>query len=246
MHRSDPDCTVSRSRCTSSAPCATRRASTAGTLTDAERTPPFGRRLRSLSLDELPELWNVLRGDMSLVGPRPLLMQYLSRYTPEQSRRHDVRPGVTGLAQVSGRNALTWDQKFALDLEYVDHHDLPMDLSILVRTARVVLAREGIRHDPGSRPTCPNSWGPKRGTARRRAKHDVALQSDRLQTPLRPAGALPPAAWNDTDRDYPAVLLHEAFEAQVATTADAIAVRFRDEMLTYAELDTESTSWRTA
>jgi len=113
---------------------------------ESERTPPFGRRLRSLSLDELPELWNVVRGDMSLVGPRPLMMQYLPRYTPEQMRRHDVRPGVTGLAQVGGRNALTWEQKFALDVEYVDHHDLRMDLAILYRTVKVVLSREGVRH----------------------------------------------------------------------------------------------------
>ena len=92
-------------------------------LPSIERTPPFGHRLRSLSLDELPELWNVLKGDMSLVGPRPLMMSYLPRYTAEQARRHEVRPGITGLAQISGRNALTWEQKFVLDVEYVDHHD---------------------------------------------------------------------------------------------------------------------------
>ena len=115
-------------------------------LPSVERTPPFGQRLRSLSLDELPELWNVLKGDMSLVGPRPLMMEYLPRYTIEQARRHDVRPGITGLAQVSGRNALTWEQKFALDVEYVDHHSLRMDLAILLRTIRAVLSREGIRH----------------------------------------------------------------------------------------------------
>jgi lipopolysaccharide/colanic/teichoic acid biosynthesis glycosyltransferase len=115
-------------------------------LPSIERTPPFGHRLRSLSLDELPELWNVLKGDMSLVGPRPLMMSYLPRYTAEQARRHEVRPGITGLAQISGRNALTWEQKFVLDVEYVDHHDLRMDLSILVRTFGAVLSREGIRH----------------------------------------------------------------------------------------------------
>jgi sugar transferase EpsL len=115
-------------------------------LPSIERTPPFGHRLRSLSLDELPELWNVLKGDMSLVGPRPLMMAYLPRYTAEQARRHDVRPGVTGLAQISGRNTLTWEQKFALDVEYVQRHDLAMDLSILVRTIGAVLSREGIRH----------------------------------------------------------------------------------------------------
>ena len=115
-------------------------------IDDPDRTPAFGRRMRALSLDELPELWNVLRGDMSLVGPRPLLMRYLDRYSPQQMRRHEVRPGITGLAQVGGRNALTWDQKFELDLEYVDEHDLRMDLAILLRTAKVVLRREGIRH----------------------------------------------------------------------------------------------------
>ncbi len=115
-------------------------------ITESERTPPFGRRLRSLSLDELPELWNVLRGDMSLVGPRPLMMQYLPRYTPEQMRRHDVRPGVTGLAQVGGRNALTWEQKFDLDVQYVEDHDLRMDVGILYRTVKVVVSREGVRH----------------------------------------------------------------------------------------------------
>ena len=118
-------------------------------LPSIERTPPFGARLRSTSLDELPELWNVVKGDMSLVGPRPLMMNYLPRYTPEQARRHEVRPGITGLAQVGGRNALTWEQKFALDMEYVAYHDLRMDLGILVRTVRIVLAREGIRHGEG-------------------------------------------------------------------------------------------------
>jgi lipopolysaccharide/colanic/teichoic acid biosynthesis glycosyltransferase len=130
-------------------------------IPDPERTPPLGRRLRSLSLDELPELWNVLRGDMSLVGPRPLLMRYLTRYTPEQMRRHEVRPGITGLAQVGGRNALTWDQKFALDIEYVDHHDLRMDLAILLRTVKVVLRREGIRHGSEDEDDMPEYMGPE-------------------------------------------------------------------------------------
>ena len=99
---------------------------------------------RSSSLDELPELWNVLKGEMSLVGPRPLLTQYLDRYTPQQARRHEVRPGITGLAQVSGRNALAWDDKFALDVTYVDRCSLALDLSILARTVWNVLARRGI------------------------------------------------------------------------------------------------------
>ena len=115
-----------------------------GVANDAERLTPFGRRLRSTSLDELPTLWNVLRGDMSLVGPRPLLMEYLDRYTPEQRRRHEVRPGVTGLAQVRGRNALTWEQKFAADVEYVDTMSPLVDARILLATLRTVLRREGI------------------------------------------------------------------------------------------------------
>lgn len=113
-------------------------------LPDAERLTPFGRFLRSTSLDELPELWNVLKGDMSLVGPRPLLMQYLDRYTPEQARRHEVRPGITGWAQVNGRNALTWEQKFALDVWYVDHLSFWLDLKIIALTLWKILKREGI------------------------------------------------------------------------------------------------------
>ena len=113
-------------------------------VTDADRLTSVGRFLRSTSLDELPTLWNVLKGDMSLVGPRPLLVEYLPRYSGEQSRRHEVRPGVTGLAQVSGRNGLSWDDKFALDVEYVDQRSLLLDLSILVRTVRSVLRRQGI------------------------------------------------------------------------------------------------------
>ena len=111
---------------------------------DARRLTRFGAFLRKTSLDELPELWNVLRGDMSLVGPRPLLMQYLGRYTPEQARRHEVRPGLTGWAQVNGRNALSWEEKFALDVWYVDHRSFWLDLKILVRTARHVLRPSGI------------------------------------------------------------------------------------------------------
>jgi len=113
-------------------------------LPDALRLTAFGRFLRSTSLDELPELWNVLRGDISLVGPRPLLMHYLDRYSPEQARRHDVRPGITGLAQVNGRNALTWEQKFVLDVWYVDHLSPWLDLKIVALTLWKILSREGI------------------------------------------------------------------------------------------------------
>ena len=113
-------------------------------LPDGERLTPFGRFLRASSLDELPELWNVLRGDMSLVGPRPLLMEYLPLYDAEQFRRHAVRPGITGWAQVNGRNALSWEQKFALDVWYVDRCSLALDLRILWLTALSVLKREGI------------------------------------------------------------------------------------------------------
>lgn len=113
-------------------------------LSDAERLTPFGRFLRASSLDELPELWNVLRGDMSLVGPRPLLMEYLPLYSTEQARRHEVRPGITGWAQVNGRNAIGWEEKFALDVWYVDHRSLWLDLKILWLTLKKVLVREGI------------------------------------------------------------------------------------------------------
>ena len=113
-------------------------------LSDAERLTAFGRFLRATSLDELPELWNVLRGDMSLVGPRPLLMEYLPLYSPEQARRHEVRPGITGWAQVNGRNALSWDDKFKLDVWYVDHRSLWLDVKILWLTVKKVLVREGI------------------------------------------------------------------------------------------------------
>ena len=113
-------------------------------LPDAARLTKLGRFLRSTSLDELPELINVLRGDMSLVGPRPLLMQYLGRYTPDQARRHEVKPGMTGLAQVEGRNTLTWEQKFCLDTWYVDNLSFRLDLEIIARTIIKSIKREGI------------------------------------------------------------------------------------------------------
>lgn len=119
-----------------------------GLVDDAERLTPFGRALRATSLDELPTLWNVLRGDMSMVGPRPLLVEYLRHYTPDQARRHEVRPGITGLAQVNGRNALTWEEKFRLDVAYVDQRSLGLDLRIVLLTVRSVFRREGINH-PG-------------------------------------------------------------------------------------------------
>lgn len=115
-----------------------------GWVTDEQRLTRFGRVLRSTSLDELPSLWNVFRGDMSVVGPRPLLVEYLPRYTPEQARRHEVRPGITGLAQVNGRNTVDWDQRFALDVRYVDSRSLALDARILVGTVRSVVVREGI------------------------------------------------------------------------------------------------------
>lgn len=113
-------------------------------LPDSQRMTPFGNFLRSASFDELPELWNVLKGEMSLVGPRPLLMEYLPLYSPEQARRHEVRPGVTGWAQVNGRNALSWDEKFKLDVWYVDNQSFSLDLKILLMTVKKVLVREGI------------------------------------------------------------------------------------------------------
>jgi lipopolysaccharide/colanic/teichoic acid biosynthesis glycosyltransferase len=116
-------------------------------LTDAERLISFGHFLRSSSLDELPGLWNVLKGDMSLVGPRPLLMEYLPLYSPEQYRRHVVRPGITGWAQINGRNTLSWEDKFALDVWYVDNRSLWLDIKILFLTVKKVLVRDGISAD---------------------------------------------------------------------------------------------------
>jgi lipopolysaccharide/colanic/teichoic acid biosynthesis glycosyltransferase len=113
-------------------------------LSDEERLIPLGQFLRKASLDELPQLWNVLIGDMSFVGPRPLLVRYLERYSPDQARRHDVQPGITGWAQVNGRNALTWDEKFKLDLWYVDNWSLWLDLKILLLTVKKVFKQEGI------------------------------------------------------------------------------------------------------
>lgn len=113
-------------------------------LPDAERLTSFGRFLRSSSLDELPELWNVLKGDMSLVGPRPLLMEYLPLYSPEQARRHEVRPGITGWAQVNGRNAISWEDKFKLDVWYVDNQSLWLDIRIIFLTIKKVVIRDGI------------------------------------------------------------------------------------------------------
>jgi lipopolysaccharide/colanic/teichoic acid biosynthesis glycosyltransferase len=117
-------------------------------LPDDERLGAFGRFLRSSTLDELPELWNVVRGEMSLVGPRPLLMEYLPRYSSDQARRHAVRPGMTGWAQVNGRNLATWDERLAQDVWYVDHWSLGLDLRILLRTPVLILRRAGVAH-PG-------------------------------------------------------------------------------------------------
>jgi sugar transferase EpsL len=116
-------------------------------LPDSDRLPAFGQMLRATSLDELPELWNVLKGHMSLVGPRPLLIEYLDKYTPEQARRHEVRPGVTGWAQVNGRNALSWEEKFALDTWYVDNRTFWLDFKILLMTVKQVFKRDNISQD---------------------------------------------------------------------------------------------------
>jgi len=116
-------------------------------LPDAERMTPFGNKLRSSSLDELPELWNVLKGEMSLVGPRPLLMQYLPLYNSEQKRRHETRPGVTGWAQINGRNSLSWNEKFKLDVWYVDNRSFWLDVKILFLTVKKVFVKEGISAD---------------------------------------------------------------------------------------------------
>jgi lipopolysaccharide/colanic/teichoic acid biosynthesis glycosyltransferase len=124
---------------------------------DAVRLTGLGRFLRAASIDELPTLWNVIRGDMSLVGPRPLLMQYLPRYSAEQRRRHDVKPGITGWAQINGRNSIDWNRKFALDVWYVDHRSLWLDLTILARTLGKVVRSEGIGH--GKEATMPEFMG---------------------------------------------------------------------------------------
>ena len=121
--------------------------STGNLLSNSERMTPFGKMLRATSLDELPELWNVIKGDMSLVGPRPLLMEYLPLYSDEQARRHDVRPGITGHAQVNGRNAISWDEKFKLDTWYVDNQSLWLDIKILFKTVKKVLIKDGINAD---------------------------------------------------------------------------------------------------
>jgi sugar transferase EpsL len=143
-------------------------------LPDVDRLTKFGQFLRSTSLDELPGLLNVIRGEMSLVGPRPLLTQYLERYTPEQSRRHEVKPGITGWAQVNGRNALDWDQKFALDLWYVDHRTLGLDLTILARTMWRVVKREGIaRPGHATMPEFKGSACPANKVAGKQVNRDI-------------------------------------------------------------------------
>jgi lipopolysaccharide/colanic/teichoic acid biosynthesis glycosyltransferase len=146
-------------------------------LPDSERLTRFGRFLRAASLDELPELLNVLKGDMSLVGPRPLLMEYMPLYSPAQARRHDVKPGITGWAQINGRNALTWEEKFRLDCWYVDNWSNQLDLWILVRTVWSVVRREGISH--GADATMPRFTGPpperRNGTARPNGSGKAAL-----------------------------------------------------------------------
>lgn len=131
-------------------------------VADDQRLTSFGRWLRSISLDELPELWNVLKGDMSLVGPRPLLMEYLGRYSAEQARRHEVRPGITGWAQVHGRNEPPWSERLALDVWYVDHASLGLDLRILIRTLVSVARREGI--SAAGHVTAPKFGGSDSGT----------------------------------------------------------------------------------
>lgn len=136
---------------------ADRRGADGVLLPDRERLGRLGRAIRASSLDELPELWNVLRGDMSLVGPRPLLMEYLPLYSADQCRRHQVRPGLTGLAQVGGRNALTWDEKFALDLRYVDQWSMMLDLKILATTIWKVMTRQDVSH--GDHATAPKFRG---------------------------------------------------------------------------------------
>lgn len=135
-------------------------------LADSERLTSLGKFLRTTSLDELPELFNVIRGDMSLVGPRPLLMEYLERYNAQQAKRHNVKPGITGLAQINGRNAITWEQRFAFDVEYVQNSSLWLDLRILFLTVIKVMKREGISAEGHS--TMPYFLGSRSGGDERR------------------------------------------------------------------------------
>jgi undecaprenyl phosphate N,N'-diacetylbacillosamine 1-phosphate transferase len=129
----------------------------ANLLEEEERLTSFGIRLRSTSLDELPQIWNVLRGEMSFIGPRPLLVEYLNRYSPEQARRHEVKPGITGWAQVKGRNSISWNEKFKLDVEYVDNYSFLMDLKIILLTLKWVSSREGI--SPEGESIGEDFWG---------------------------------------------------------------------------------------
>jgi sugar transferase EpsL len=142
-------------------------------LSDAERLTATGRMLRAFSLDELPQLWNVIRGDLSLVGPRPLLIQYLDRYSPEQARRHEVRPGITGWAQINGRNAISWDEKFRLDVWYVDHLSFWLDVKILVSTFWQVLKRANI--SANSHATMPEFMGTAVDSSRAKLDHSSQI-----------------------------------------------------------------------
>jgi lipopolysaccharide/colanic/teichoic acid biosynthesis glycosyltransferase len=144
-------------------------------VTDGERLTSLGRFLRSTSLDELPTLWNVVKGDMSLVGPRPLLVEYLPRYTAEQARRHEVRPGITGFAQVSGRNALSWEERFALDVDYVDRRTMTLNCRILMATISSVLLRRGISADGEA--TMSAFLGPDPGSVPQHGRLDDGSQT---------------------------------------------------------------------
>lgn len=130
-------------------------------LPEIERLTPFGKKLRSTSLDEIPELWNVIKGDMSIVGPRPLLMEYLSLYSKEQAKRHHVRPGMTGHAQVNGRNAISWDEKLKLDIWYVENQSIWLDFKIMLKTIKVVLIKENVNDESGH--SMPKFTGDKQG-----------------------------------------------------------------------------------
>lgn len=130
-------------------------------LPEIERLTPFGKKLRSTSLDEIPELWNVIKGDMSIVGPRPLLMEYLPLYSKEQAKRHHVRPGMTGHAQVNGRNAISWDEKLKLDIWYVENQSIWIDFKIMLKTIKVVLIKENVNDESGH--SMPKFTGDKQG-----------------------------------------------------------------------------------
>lgn len=210
-------------------------------LSDADRLTGLGRLLRSTSIDELPQLWNVLRGEMSLVGPRPLLMKYLDRYTPEQARRHEIKPGITGWAQVNGRNGLCWEEKFALDLWYVDHRSFRLDCKILWLTLLKVVKRDGISQSGHA--TMPEFMGLRKEQRANQKKtcfeqvhgRKVQVMSMKL-TVKRPSDFVP---FLSTDVSQG---IHQRIEKQVRLYPDHVALKTPEGSLSYAEMNARANS----